>query len=226
MAEAAARQRFDLRILLLGLGNLLLGLSLGLLATYAVTSLVGRAEQTRATAQAPKAMLSEATMPGPVLDFGGWENQDAAYWRSLAEGRAFGRIRIARIGLDMVVVKGTSRADLKKGPGWITWTDLPGATGNVGISGHRTTYLAPFRHLDRMRAGDTIELYSPYRVYRYRVRRVFVVAPDRTDVVASTEQPMLTLTACHPPYSARQRIIVQSDLIEVRRLADAAAPAQ
>lgn len=156
---------------------------------------------------------------GPALNFDKWESEDAAHWRSLKPGQAFGRLVARDMRLDAVVVKGVSYGDLRRGPGWIDYTDLPGPTGNVGISGHRTTYGAPFRKLDQLKPGDIIRFYSPYRRYTYRVRRSFSVTPDRVEVVATTETPTLTLTACHPPYSARLRLIVQSELIEVKRLA-------
>jgi len=70
--------------------------------------------------------------------------------------------------------------------------------------------------------GDTIDLYSPYRRYRYSVTGTVIVRPDQIEVVAPTEHPSLTLTACHPPYSARYRIAVQAELVEVRRVSDSA----
>lgn len=203
------------------LSDVFLGIAVGLLGYYAVTSLFTGAEQARLRDEAPPAVMSERVASGgPALDFTGWESEDAAYWKRLTAGGVFGRIVSPKMGLDAVVVKGVRRADLMKGPGWIDYTDLPGAAGNAGISGHRTTYGAPFRRLDRLKPGDIITLYSPYRRYTYRVRRVFSVTPDRVDVVASTKDPVLTLTACDPPYSARLRIIAQSDLIEVKRLAE------
>ncbi|MGB4594157.1 MAG: class E sortase [Coriobacteriia bacterium] len=128
--------------------------------------------------------------------------------------------------LDVAIVKGVGVPvcvgvpELKKGPGRVPYTDLPGPTGDCGISGHRTTYGAPFRRLDVLQPGDTIDLFSPYRRYRYTVDRVFSVTPDRGDVLRTTAPSTLTLTACHPPYSARCRPIVAASLIEVRRLGD------
>jgi sortase A len=122
------------------------------------------------------------------------------------------------MGLDAVVVRGTSPADLRRGPGWIDTTDLPGATGNVGISGHRTTYAHPFGNIQMLVVGDTIDLYSPYRRYRYEVVETLTVTPDRVDVVAHTDEPMLTLTACHPPLSAALRWVVRAKLVEATRL--------
>ncbi len=197
---------------------MLIGIALGLAGYYALTNVATVSQQRTLAASVPQVYERAVSPAGPEMDFDGWAAEDRAYWEQLPEGGAFGRLKIERLDLDIVVVKGTSRSDLIKGPGWITWTDLPGPTGNCGISGHRTTYLAPFRRLDRMKPGDTIEFYSPYRRYTYKVRKLFAVTPDKVEVVAHTEQPMLTLTACHPPYSARQRLICQSDLVEVKRL--------
>lgn len=202
------------------LGNLLLGVAIGLLSYYAVTDLLTRLEQQGLRAEVPPIAYEHIIKPGPTLDFEGWASEDRAYWQKLPRGGAFGRLVIDRMKLDAVVVKGHKRQQLMKGPGWITYTSLPGPFGNCGISGHRTTYGAPFRDLDRLKPGDTIEFYSPYRRYTYKVRRVFTVRPDGVGVLESTKQPVLTLTACHPPYSARLRLIVQSDLVEVRRLGD------
>lgn len=213
-AAPSGRRRAVLR----WLGNLFLGIAVGLLGYYALTNLVTESEQRELRTQVTPLAYEHSLEPGPTLDFAGWEDEDAAYWRDLRAGGAFGRLVAEKLGLDVVVVKGVTPADLRRGPGWITYTDPPGPTGNTGISGHRTTYGAPFRQLDRLGPGDTIDIYSPYRRYTYRVVRKFTVTPDKTEVVASTETPTLTLTACHPPYSARYRLIVQSELVEVRKL--------
>ena len=205
--------------LLRGAGNVFLGIALGILGYYGITDSVTRVEQRELRSQVPSGMYATVVaQPGPALDFEGWEQEDAAYWDGLEAGKAFGRLVSPDMDLDSVVVKGVARADLQKGPGWIPYTDVPGPTGNVGISGHRTTYGAPFRQLNLLKPDDTIELFSPFRRYRYRVRRVFTVTPDKTEVVASTEEPTLTLTACHPLYSARLRLIVQADLVEATRI--------
>lgn len=229
MSELVAPRTSAFRVTAHAVGNMLLGLALGLLGYYAATNAVSAVEQRTLRASAPAQLYETRVVPsaeatGPAMDFSGWEEQDLAFWNGLGEGDAFGRLVAEPMGLDSIVVKGTSRADLRKGPGWITYTDVPGPTGNCGISGHRTTYLAPFRRLDRMEPGDTIDFYSPYRRYTYRVRKKFAVTPDRVEVVATTESPTLTLTACHPPYSARQRLIVQSDLVEVRLLKTSSPP--
>ncbi|MDO8915938.1 MAG: class E sortase [Coriobacteriia bacterium] len=210
-----------LRLSLHALANVLLGAALGLVAYVGVTDAVNYLDQSALRTQLVASVLGNSVVSPaqPVLmDFSGWDAADGGYWGSLARGGAFGRLVIEKMGLDTVVVKGTAAGDLRRGPGWITTTDLPGATGNVGISGHRTTYGHPFGSLDVLTSGDTIDLYSPYRRYRYQVVRIFAVTPDHVEVVAHTEDPMLTLTACHPPYSARERLIVQARLVDVRRL--------
>lgn len=215
------------RAVLRGLGNALLGLALGLAAYYGITTAVNAWEQSRLTAAfqrfagvAADAPADITVTPGPTMDFEDWSLEDRAYWGSLRAGDAFARLVIPAMDLDVTVVKGVGVADLKKGPGWVPYTDLPGPTGNCGVSGHRTTYGAPFRRLDELEPGDTIDVYSPYRRYRYMVDRVFQVTPDRVDVLRTTPVPTLTLTACHPPYSARYRLIVVASLVEVRRVAD------
>lgn len=210
-------------------GNALLGLALGLLAYYGLTTLLGALAQDSLRDEAGPVRAFQADQPdallepeGPPMDFDGWAEEDEAHWRALEPGAVFGRIVIPAIGLDSLVVNGVTTADLRRGPGWIDWTDLPGPTGTCGISGHRTTYGAPFGRLGELKPGDTIDVYSPYRRYRYSVTASLVVLPHQVEVVESTERPSLTLTACHPPYSARYRLAVQADLVEVRRVTDSA----
>jgi sortase A len=119
-----------------------------------------------------------------------------------------GRIEVPAIDLDMVVVEGTDTSSLRKGPGHYPDTSLPGERGTVAIAGHRTTYLAPFRHLDQLENGDQVVLTMPYGRFAYRVQRKQVVAPSDTDVIRDTSHQQLVLTACNPLYSAAQRIVV------------------
>jgi sortase A len=123
-------------------------------------------------------------------------------------GDALGRLRIPAIGVDKVVVEGTGAGELRTGPGHYADTPLPGQRGTVGIAGHRTTYGAPFRHVDELERGDAIELRMPYGRFAYRVERTRIVAPTQVDVVDRVAYDRLVLTACHPLYSAAQRIVV------------------
>ena len=128
--------------------------------------------------------------------------------RRMADGRGIGRIRIPAAGSDHVFVEGTGTAPLRKGPGHYPRTPLPGLPGTVGIAGHRTTYGAPFRDLDRVGRGDEITVEMPYATFTYRVERTRIVAPSATWVVKRVSHDRLVLTACHPKYSAAKRIAV------------------
>jgi sortase A len=213
-----------------GVSWFLFGFAVGLLGFFAVSNALTAWDQSRIKAAAPSAMSTPlvakvvAGRSGNQLDFTGYETQDLPYWRRLAEGGAFGRLVIAKMGLDVVAVKGAGVTDLWKGPGWIDWTDLPGPTGNCGMSGHRTTFGHPFGRLDLLGPGDTIDLYSPFRRYRYVVESTQAVTPDHSEVVSHTVAPELTLTTCHPPYSAKYRLIVHAKLVDVRLVVTGMTP--
>jgi sortase A len=133
----------------------------------------------------------------------------------LQEGHAFGRIKIDRIGLNMVVVQGTETASLEKGPGHYKNTSIPGQPGTVAIAGHRTTYLAPFRHIDEIQNGDEIRLEMPYSAFTYTVLRHQVVDPSDIGILKPVGFPQLVLTACHPPYSAAHRYAIFAKLTRI-----------
>lgn len=140
------------------------------------------------------------------------------------------RIRIPALDVTQVVVDGTGDADLEKGPGHYRGTAGPGETGNVGIAGHRVTFGAPFSRLDELRSCDDIVLVGRSRTWTYRVLPIpgdatpcdlsadtpgrLIVSPDRGDVLNPVgERKLLTLTTCHPKYSARERLIVHAELV-------------
>jgi sortase A len=127
-------------------------------------------------------------------------------------GQGIARLRIPRLGLDDVVVQGTGGASLRRGPGHYAGTALPGQPGTVGIAGHRTTYGAPFRRLDALRRGDRIDVRMPYGDFRYRVEATRIVRPEDVSVLAGAGHDRLALTACHPLYSAAQRLVVLARL--------------
>jgi sortase A len=131
-----------------------------------------------------------------------------AFGRRLEPGDPMGRIVMPAIGVSEVFVEGTDAGDLRTGPGHYPATPLPGERGTVAIAGHRTTYGAPFRRLDRLERGDAIELRMPYGRFTYRVERTRIVPPTETSVIDRVDHDRLVLSACHPLYSAAQRIIV------------------
>jgi len=130
-------------------------------------------------------------------------------------GNAIGHIRIPRIGASYDVVQGTDEASLEKGPGHYPATAFPGLGQTVAIAGHRTTYLAPFRHLDALKPGDRIVLEMPYAVFTYAVQYRRIVLPNALWVTRGVGYERLVLSACNPLYSAAQRIIIFARLKSV-----------
>jgi sortase A len=128
--------------------------------------------------------------------------------RAAGPGDAVGRIVIPRIGVSFEVVQGTDEGSLEKGPGHYPATALPGLGETVAVAGHRTTYLAPFRHIDALRPGDPIVLSMPYGRFTYVVQYHRIVAPTALWVTRNVGYDRLVLSACNPLYSAAQRIIV------------------
>lgn len=140
--------------------------------------------------------------------------------RQLEVGDALTRIKIPKLGVDVVVVEGTTPAALKAGAGHYRGTPLPCETGNVSIAGHRTTYGKPFAQLDRLGPGDQIILETPVGTCTYEVTNrgdtpnPFVVDPSNISIVANTPgERNLTLTTCHPKGSAKQRLVIRANLV-------------
>ena len=129
------------------------------------------------------------------------------------EGNPVGILRIAKLGLNKVIVQGTSDADLRLGPGHYPGTPLPGEEGNAAIAGHRTTYGAPFFNLDELKPGDPIVITTVQGTFTYQVTSSLVVSPSDTSVVDDTTTPELTLTTCNPRFSASSRLVVHAKLI-------------
>ena len=132
--------------------------------------------------------------------------------RRAKEGQGVGRIQIPKIGANFVLIKGTNTGDLRKGPGLYPQTPFPGVPGTVAIAGHRTTYLAPFRHIDSLKPGDRVIITMPYARFTYRVERTRIVQPTDLGVLKDVGYDRLVMTACHPLYSAAKRIAVFSRL--------------
>jgi sortase A len=136
--------------------------------------------------------------------------------REVSVGDAIGRIKIPAVSADYVLIQGTDTASLQRGPGHYPDTPFPGQGGTVGIAGHRTTYLAPFRHIDQLDEGDQILLEMPYATFTYTVQTHQIVDPGDVGIVKQVGYERLVLTACHPLYSAAQRYAVFAKLTEER----------
>ena len=129
-------------------------------------------------------------------------------------GDVVGRIEIPSIGENWLFSEGVGLDVLKSGPGRYEGTPMPGEEGNAAIAGHRTTYGQPFHNIDKLGPGDEIIVtYITGAQFTYEYRETEIVTPDRVDVIENTDDDRLTLTACHPKYSAAERIVVSSALV-------------
>jgi sortase A len=158
-------------------------------------------------AQRQQALLEDAlaTPPRRVVE------------RNPLSGDAIGRITIPSIDVAEYVVEGTSKGDLRKGPGHYRSTPLPGERGTTAIAGHRTTYGAPFRRLDDVRKGERVFVDMPYGRFVYRVQRTRIVDDQDTSVLRRRRYDRLVLTACHPLYSAAERIVTFARFVRRER---------
>jgi sortase A len=144
--------------------------------------------------------------------------------RPVELGSGIAVLRIPRLGdwndRPPVVVEGVGVADLKRGPGHMPGTALPGEVGNVVLSGHRTTYGAPFERFDELRPGDPVVVETRDAWFTYTVTGTRIVGPTAVEVTypvpgqrgATATERLLTMTTCHPRYSARQRMVVSAEL--------------
>jgi sortase A len=139
----------------------------------------------------------------------------ARYRRTVRTGAPIGRIDVPRMGLHMLLVNGTDHDSLVKGPGRDERTYMPGQGQLVYIAGHRTTYLAPFSHIDSMRVGDKVTLRMPYATVVYSVTGHVVVDAHDLAVLQTHNREVLALQACHPRFFATHRYIVWAKPIKV-----------
>jgi sortase A len=131
-------------------------------------------------------------------------------------GQALGRIMIGRFGLNEVFVEGTDYWDsLTRGPGRYTQTSYPGLGHTIAIAGHRTTWSAPFRHIDSLRVGDPITLKMPYATFTYRVTKHEIVPNNDWSIIKDVGYEQLVLSACHPLYSASHRYVIFAKLSQM-----------
>jgi sortase A len=124
------------------------------------------------------------------------------------KGDAIAQLQIPAIGVDEYVVEGTDTGSLRKGPGHYPETPLPGEPGTTAIAGHRTTYGAPFRNIDDLKRGNVIIIDMPSGRFVYRVQKTEIVDDQDLSVLDDVGYKRLVLSACHPLYSAAQRVIV------------------
>jgi sortase A len=158
-----------------------------------------------------------------IPDFRFWSRKRIeAYQASLIAGvpRPLGVLRISAINLEVPVLEGTDDLTLNRAVGHIEGTAVPGATGNVGIAGHRDGF---FRGLKDIHPGDTLDLFTEKRNYRYVVDEIVIVPPEDVSVLAPSAEPGLTLITCYPFYfvgSAPLRYVVRATATDPNHLAN------
>jgi sortase A len=131
-------------------------------------------------------------------------------------GEAFARLSIPRLHAVVYVVEGTEHADLRRGPGHLEGTALPGSTGNCVIAGHRDTH---FRALKDIHKGDDIQIEIAAGNFTYRVSDITIVSPNNTDSLQPSRQAVLNLVTCYPFYyvgTAPKRFIVHAEMVVSR----------
>jgi sortase A len=178
---------------------------------------------TDVTANREQAVAVKALERGFVHD-GGATKVPLATLKRVPLGEAFAILRIPRFGADFArpVLQGAVPDTLVKGIGHYGGTAMPGLVGNFAVAGHRTTYGRPFHNIDTLRKGDLIVVETRASYVVYAVDRHVIVTPDRVDVIAPVPQrpgaapteAWMTLTACEPKYSARQRFVVFAKLVK------------
>jgi len=138
-----------------------------------------------------------------------------AYRLSLHEGKPVGRLVVPRLGLKSIVVNGTGHDDLTKGPGRELHTFMPGENELVYVAGHRTTYLAPFAKIDKLRPGDPVTFVLPYGTFHYEITGHRIVDASDLAVLRSHHREQLVLQACHPRFFATHRYLAYARLVRV-----------
>jgi sortase A len=130
----------------------------------------------------------------------------------VAPGDAVAKLSIPRLDTELYVVEGDHAAELRRGPGHVAGTAMPGQDGNCIIAGHRDTH---FRVLKDIRKGDEIVLQTATGQYTYRVKATQVVLPSNTASLRPSKNAELHLVTCYPFYylgSAPKRFIVEAEL--------------
>lgn len=126
-------------------------------------------------------------------------------------------LRIEKIGVYGEILEG-DETTLDVGIWHLPRTSTPDQGGNTVISAHRWKYLPPdprtFYDLDKVTLGDMIEIVWDGVVYTYEVTDSFIVTPDRVDILAPTDEAVLTLFTCTPLYSTDKRLVVRAQLVE------------
>jgi sortase A len=135
-----------------------------------------------------------------------------AYKARLESEQTIAQLEIPKIGINVIVVEGTSESALRQGPGLLEETPLPGMTGNFAVAGDRVLYGGPFLNIDELEAGDEIILHTQYGNFNYAVFDKYLTDPEDTSVTKSHDYEEITLITCDPPWGTSKRLIVKGKL--------------
>jgi sortase A len=204
-----------------GLGELLITLGIVLLLfvawqLYWTDLTAGRAQASTNNSLSQQWATHPNSAPGALIN---------GKVKAVPIGDAFALIRIPRFGKNYVkpIYQGTTLPILDKGVGHYDRTQMPGEIGNFAVAGHRVTYGKPFNEIATIRPGDAIVVETANTWYVYRAVRHVIVTPNHVEVVAPVPQhpgqapteAWMTMTACHPEFSARERYVEFSKLEQV-----------
>lgn len=142
------------------------------------------------------------TLPAPV--------------RAVPQLDSTSRLEIPRLGITVMVHEGVQSGTLRIGAGHVPGTATAGDRGNVVIAAHRDTF---FRQLRNIRPKDTILLETLKGTYQYSVEWTRIVKPSDREVLAMSDDPVLTLVTCYPFYyigPAPSRFIVRAGRVSVQ----------
>ena len=185
-----------------------------------VTLLLNRHHQAQLTSAYEERVTSVLVKPAPAkpraeLLAAYYRRSAVAYRKKTGVGDPIGRLLVPRIGLRVMVVLGTDTESLKKGPGLHPPTGFPGQGRLSYVAGHRTTYGAPFSHIDKLRPGDRVTLEVPYGTFRYVVTGHRIVRANQLEVLQSRGREEIALQACWPRFFASHRYIAYAKLDRV-----------
>jgi sortase A len=161
---------------------------------------------TTTTAPAPAPIIFDAIPPGGRANLGGDKHP-------MVPHPAFGMVVIPKINLVHPLFEGIDESVIHWGPGHWPGSPLPGDRGNSVFAGHRVTHTRPFLDIDRLAPGDQIIFHLATGTFTYEMTEHLIVGPEDVWITNQTAEPTVTLFACHPKHSAKQRYVVRGKLI-------------
>lgn len=195
------------------------GLSLVFAALFLVSfSYVERLAQDRDAKKVQRALASSLEIvkenrdPKQSVSGGSDDRGNEIEVPRYSEGDPVGRIFSENREIEAIFVMGTTEESLSKGPGVFYGGPLPGQDGNTAIAGHRTSHGAPFKNIDKLKTGTSVVVETEYGTFTYVVTGSEIIDPRDVRVLSDTTGADLTLIACHPLHSTKQRIVVTAQL--------------